>query len=466
MNPLFTAEEAASVTGGIFVNPPERNLELSSVSTDTRKIEKGALFLALTGEKFDAHDYLAQAVEQGASMLCIAEEKRHLLPPGVPALLVKSTVQAYQALAHRHRMRFPALHVIALTGSCGKTSTKETLRAIFQHAFGEEHVLYTEGNTNNQIGLPQNLLRLREHHKFAILEMGTNHPGEIEPLARCAEPEAAMIVSIGNCHLEFLGSLEGVAREKSHIFCTVPRNGFAVIPENSPANEVLRNAVSGIDSVRTFGSDEDAKADFQSEYLGGNLYGSSFRLVKRTTGESATIQWSVPGKHQACNAAGAAAMADAFGIPLKTIAEGISKTALPGMRMRVTEHRGSTWINDAYNANPDSMRASLAWLSEFANPEKLLLVLGDMGEIGGGALKAHAELLIHARTLFPETRICAVGENMTEAFRSLSPQPDKTAFFSTPSDAADFLRKNVRQGDLVFLKASRSVHLEIAEQEF
>ena len=214
MNPLFTAEEIIFATGGTPRGITDLSISVSSVSTDTRTSMPNALFIALSGENFDAHNYLREAIAQGAAILCIEQSKQHLLPAEAPAILVQSTLKAMQDLAHFHRMRFPDLRVIALTGSCGKTSTKETLRAIFQYAFEEDQVLYTQGNTNNQIGVPQNLLKLEKHHRFAILEMGTNHPGEIEPLARCAQPDAALIVSIARCHLEFLGSLEGVAREK------------------------------------------------------------------------------------------------------------------------------------------------------------------------------------------------------------------------------------------------------------
>lgn len=320
MNSLFTIAEIVEATGGIFTGSAnDLSLSVNAVSTDTRVAMEGALFLALAGENFDAHEYLQQALDQGASVLCIEQSKKHLLPPDAKAILVPSTVKAYQDLAHYHRMRFKDLKVIALTGSCGKTSSKEILRSIFETAFGREHVLYTRGNTNNQIGVPQNLLRLTRDHAAAVIEMGTNHPGEIEPLARCAMPDASMIVSIGNCHLEFLGSLEGVAREKSHIFSTLGADASAVIPMESPANEVLRHAVKDIDRVLTFGNTQ-SNADIQAEYIAGNLYGSSFRLIKKSTGESIRIRWSVQGKHQILNAAGAAAIADSFGLPLTVIA--------------------------------------------------------------------------------------------------------------------------------------------------
>ena len=223
----------------------------------------------------------------------------------------------------------------------------------------------------------------------------------------------ALVNSIAPCHLEFLGSLEGIAREKSRIFSGLPADGTAVIPQESPGNGILRSAASKAGRILTFGYSE--KSTVQVVYKGGNINGSSFELINHENGERALVNWSLSGRHQACNAAGAAAVAVAFGIPLAQIAGGIRQTRLPGMRMRLAEHGGATWLNDAYNANPDSMRASLEWLSEFADEDRLLLVLGDMGEIGKSALKEHLKVLYYARQKFPEARIAAVGAHMSKA---------------------------------------------------
>ncbi len=465
MDILFSASEILKATGGKIYGTLSPSLSVNAISTDTRTPMPGALFLALSGENFDAHNYLQQAVDQGAAALCIEEDKVHLLPPDTRgAILVPSTVKAYQNLARFHRLRFPDLKVIALTGSCGKTSSKEILRAVFETAYGKDSVLYTRGNTNNQIGVPQNLLRLTSEHRIAIIEMGTNHPGEIEPLAHCAMPDASLVVSIGNCHLEFLGSLEGVAREKSHIFSPLSADASAVIPMESPGHTVLSDAVKRIKHVQTFGSLQ-SNADIQAEYLAGDLYGSSFRLCKKSSGESVRIRWSVQGRHQILNAAGAAAMADLFGIPFSMIALGIAKTVLPGMRMRIQKHHQATWINDAYNANPDSMKASLIWLSEFADPEHLVLILGDMAEIGEGSAESHLHILQFARKCFANARIIAVGQNMCQAAAAWDTD-HRISTFRTPGEALPFIRQQHQIEDMLFLKASRSTHLEIVEQEF
>ena len=452
----FTLHELLRATEGRLVGDNAPHM-VESVFTDTRETAKNALFLAFSGESFDAHDYLAQAVANGASLLCVEESKLDKVPSGTPAIAVPSTVTAFQRIARFHRLRFPNLKVILLSGSCGKTSTKESLRAIFTHAMDSISVLATEGNTNNQIGLPQNLLRLNARHRVAILEAGTNHHGELEPLSYCAMPDLAIIVSIANCHLEFLGSLEGVAQEKSKLFSHLAPGGFAVIPAQCPGQDILARAASHF-RTGPFGF-AGADADLTARYLGGNLHGARFTLTRESTGETVSVQWGIPGRHQAGNAAAAALAALTMGIPFEIIAEGLSRTTLPGLRMRVSEHDGSTWINDAYNANPDSMAASLNWLSEFAHPKKLLLILGDMGELGASSAEGHRSVCDLAKRLFPGARFLVVGPHMTAAAQETG--LDCTAFPSA-KDAAD-ASLQIEPDSLVFLKASRSTHLELLE---
>ncbi len=452
----FTLHELLRATEGRLVGG-SAPAAVDSVFTDTRETAGNALFIAFSGEQFDAHDYLAQAVANGASLLCIEEDRIDKLPPDAPAIVVPSTVTAFQRIARFHRMRFPNLKVILLSGSCGKTSTKESLRAIFEHAMDSISVLATEGNTNNQIGLPQNLLRLNARHRIAILEAGTNHHGELEPLSYCAMPDLAIIVSIANCHLEFLGSLEGVAQEKSKLFTHLAPNGFAVIPAQCPGQDILARAAAQF-RTGTFGF-AGSDADVTANYLGGNLHGARFTLTRNSTGETVSVQWSIPGRHQAGNAAAAALAALTFGIPFEKIAEGLSRTKLPGLRMRISEHGCSTWINDAYNANPDSMAASLNWLSEFADPKKLVLVLGDMGELGESSAEGHRSVCVLAKHLFPEARFLVVGPRMTAAAEETG--LDCTAYPSAQDAAAASVQ--IEAGCLVFLKASRSTHLELLE---
>lgn len=453
---LFRLEEIREATGGTFLNAP-RGEGVESVTTDSRTAAPDSLFIAIPGEKFDGHDFLETALKQGAALLCIERGKCGKLPPGAPAIVVESTVAAYQRLARFHRLRLP-VKAVALTGSSGKTSTKEMLRAIFNRAYGAEHVLATEGNTNNQIGVPQNLLRLNRNHQICVIECGTNHHGEIEPLSDTIRPDAALIVSIGRCHLENLGSLEGVAAEKSQLFRHLAPDGTAVIPLGSAGLDIMTQAAEGR-RILYYGS--GGESVMEAFYRGGSISGSSFDLLNHRTGERVTVNWPLSGAHQARNAAGAAAVATVFGIPMDTIAEGLSACVLPGMRMKNTSHGGATWLNDAYNANPDSMRATLDWLREFADPARLVLVLGDMREVGELSQAVHCETLRKALTDFPGARIAAVGPEMTLAAHTLNDARIQT--FPDSRTAAEPVRQMVQPEDLVFLKASRGTRLELIE---
>lgn len=450
----FTGEELLRATGGAWIGGREPSTACG-VFTDSRVWGDGKLFLALAGERFDGHDHLAAAVAAGAGALCIERGKQDRLPAGElpPVLLVEDTLRAFQRIAGFHRNRFPGLCVAGVTGSVGKTSVKEMLRAIFSEAAGAEHVLYTLGNTNNQVGVPQNLLRLTPACRYAVIEMGTNHHGEIEPLSRIARPQAALVNSIAPCHLEFLGDLTGVAREKAHIFDGLESGGVAVIPQDAPAVETLL-AGAGDHSVLRFGEGESAAVCCR--YLGGNLRGSSFEL-KFAGGERFTVRWPLSGRHQALNAAAAATLAEAVGIAPAVIVSGLVKTELPGMRSRIVELDGVTYVNDAYNANPRSMRAAFDYLAEFADPARLLLVLGEMYELGDCSAAEHQALLREARERFPGCRIVAIGAAFDPVAGVTGAADSRKAFAE--------VEKLTRPGDLVFAKGSRGVAVELALPE-
>ncbi len=453
--PEFSGNELVGASGGEWLDGrlPGR---LNGVFTDTRTPSPGALFVALNGERFDAHDFLDRAMTAGAGALCIRRDAQGKLPENctLPVLMVDDPLRAYQAIARLHRRRFPELKLAAVTGSVGKTSVKEMIRAIFTEEAGAERVLYTVGNTNNQIGVPQNLLRLNAGHRYAVIEMGTNRFGEIEPLSRMAEPAVALINSIAPCHLEFLGSLEGIAEEKSHIFDGLSDSGAAVIPAECPAVELLEKRTAAFRRFR-FGVNA-VPGGVTAHYLGGQLEGSRFELTF-PGGERMEISWALTGRHQAINAAAAASVALACGISPAVIAAGLAGTVLPGMRSKLTRIDGITFVNDAYNANPGSMRASFDWLAEFADPLRLVLVLGEMRELGEVEQQEHAELLRQARCRFPGARIFTIGA----AF----PPAAGIRRFDAAGDAAGPLAKAVRPGDLVFAKGSRGIAVEQALPE-
>jgi UDP-N-acetylmuramoyl-tripeptide--D-alanyl-D-alanine ligase len=458
---LFTFKEIAEATGGEWLPDVTLTHSIDAVVTDSRKDCSNSLFLALAGENFDAHDFLATAIEQHATALCINRDAVDKITglPDIPIIAVDDTLSAYQQLGAFHKRCFPQLKTIAVTGSMGKTSTKEIIRSILIATFGESAVYASAGNTNNQIGVPLNLLQLREQHRACVVEIGTNHHGEVEPLSLISEPDIAVITTIGACHLEHLGELAGVAKEKSKIFTGLKKNGTAVFPASTPEITVIKQAAAGF-SMLQFGS-LSSNAEVRVEYLNGNLHGSQIAVYLPGEVESFTLTWPLTGAHQAMNAAAAIAATMPLNICKAAIIEGLGNCTLPGMRMKISESNGITWLNDAYNASPGSMVAVLEWLSEFADPEKLCLVLGDMLELGEHSATAHSDALQAALKLLPGATIFAVGEAMTQAGKMLP--SDKNIFFYPDAVTAGVeLKQHLKPGMMVLLKGSRGIQLEKA----
>lgn len=467
---MFTYGELEEFTGGKWSLPVNPALEIDFISTDTRKDCRNSLFMALKGENFDAHDYLDAAVANGAPAFCLSKSRIPGLeiPENIPVLIVKDTLKAYQTLAHQHRKKLD-LKLIALTGSSGKTSTKEILRAILAYAFGKDKVYATQGNTNNHVGVPQNLLSLTNAHKYAIIEMGTNHPGEIEVLSGIAEPDLGIIVSIGNAHIEFFGDLDGVAKEKSAIFAKMHKSGTAVIPADGAGRKILEDVTRNFRTLR-FGNDKSPDADLTVKYLGGDMTGASFELFWKKCELRKTVKWHLPGKHQAVNAGAAVLAANAVGVSPELAAEALNKgVELPGMRMRIQKKDGIIWINDAYNANPDSMKAGLEWLAEAvasntSNDSRVLVILGDMLEMGEAGPAAHNETLRCAAELLPNCMLIAVGPLMSGAVKNAGICTDVSLRdFPNSEEAAKYVKAKIRRNDVIFLKGSRGMKLEKIE---
>ncbi len=459
---LFTLQEIAQASGGQWHQSPVSPISISAVKTDSREDCSNALFIALAGENFDAHDFLPKAVAAGAAALCINRKFADRIDHSwkIPVLLTDDTLLAYQNLGAFHKNRLKGLKTVAVTGSMGKTSVKEIIRSILVAAVGPDAVHATAGNTNNQVGVPQNLLALTDKHKYAVIEMGTNHHGEIEPLSRCARPDVAVINSIGPCHLEHLHDLDGVAREKTMIFAHLNPAGTAVIPDVSSGMEIIEAAAAKFKTL-CFGT--TAAADVRASYLGGKLHGSAVELTfKCLNNLSRRFEWPLSGAHQAGNAAAGACAAIALGIDPDCIIAGLKNCVLPGMRMKISEKNGVTWINDAYNANPASMLAALHWLNEFAEPDKLVLALGDMLELGDASHDEHRRVAAAALELFPQAKFFFVGNRMAAAVNELKPVAD-VVVCEDSTEAAKKIESALVPGKMVLLKGSRGVHLEKVE---
>ncbi|MEM4247855.1 MAG: UDP-N-acetylmuramoyl-tripeptide--D-alanyl-D-alanine ligase [Candidatus Nanoarchaeia archaeon] len=462
----YNLAELSIICDGELVNcsaPEQTFIEL--FSTDTRKNCSKSLFVALAGENFDSHDFLDKAVEAGAIALCVNRAKLAKVAntKNIPLLVVDDTLRAYQNIARHHRRKI-APKILALTGSSGKTSTKEILAAILRRIYGDEAVYATQGNTNNHVGVPQNLLNLHEKHKLAIIEMGTNHFGEIETLSNIAEPDIGIIVSIGNAHLEFLRDTDGVATEKSAIFAKMNPKGTAIFPAECPGLHIIEEKTANFKKLR-FGLDSCPKyCDIRIKYHGSTLQGSKFELILQNPQKSVTIEWPLLGKHQVLNAAAAVLGAMATGADFESAANALSKgVEIPGMRMRFENKDGIVIINDAYNANPDSVRAGIEWLAEaLSNEEKnrtVHVILGDMLELGESSLQKHREVLDFAFKKLPAAKFTTVGKNMLEAVKSLNVEKVSLKTYAN-SDSAREIVKQFVPGDIVYLKGSRGIALE------
>ena len=379
---------------------------ICGVSTDTRSIAAGQLFVALSGERFDAHDFLAQAAAGGATAMLVARPEA--LPAGVSAVVVDDTRLALGRLAAAWRARF-ALPVIAVTGSNGKTTTKEMIAAVLKAAFGDA-VLATRGNFNNDIGLPLTLLGLDARHRAAVIEMGMNHPGEIAYLTGLGAPTVALVNNAQRAHLEGMGDLDEVAREKGSIFSGLRPSGVAVINADDAYCGVWRQMAA---AHRQLSFAIDRPADVRGTV---HEHGLEMRLALTTPAGEAGLALRVPGRHNARNAVAAAAACLAAGIPLAAVVEGLAAfVGVKGRLQRRAGRKGAEILDDTYNANPDSVRAGIDVLA--ATIGRKVLVLGDMGEIGEASAQYHDEIGGYAKSQGVD-RLFALGDSAQLAVRN------------------------------------------------
>jgi len=395
--------QVAAAVGGRLLGA---DVALDGVSTDTRAIAAGQLFIALRGDNFDAHDFLAPAVTSGASALLVADEGK--LPAGVPAVVVDDTRLALGRLGAAWRAGF-CLPVIAVTGSNGKTTTKEMIAAILKAQFGAA-VLATRGNLNNDIGLPLTLLGLSERHHAAVIEMGMNHPGEIAYLAPLGAPTVALVTNAQRAHLEGMGDMDEVAREKGSIFAGLQANGIAVVNADDCYAETWR-AMAAPHSVRTFAIDH--AADVHGTV---RQHGLETQLELSAPEGQASLRLRIPGRHNARNAVAAAAACLAAGIPLAAVVAGLEGfSGVKGRLQRRAGRHGADILDDTYNANPDSVRAGIDVLASTIG--RKLLVLGDMGEIGEASGQYHDEIGGYAKSQGID-RLYALGDAAQQAVRN------------------------------------------------
>ncbi|BBV78204.1 UDP-N-acetylmuramoyl-tripeptide--D-alanyl-D-alanine ligase [Klebsiella electrica] len=356
-----------------------RDLAIDEVTSDTRKITAGCLFVALKGERFDAHDFAQQAKQAGAGALLVSRQ----LACDLPQVVVKDTRLAFGELAAWVRQQVPA-RVVALTGSSGKTSVKEMTAAILSQC---GNTLYTAGNLNNDIGVPMTLLRLTKEHRYAVIELGANHQGEIAWTVSLTRPEAALVNNLAAAHLEGFGSLAGVAKAKGEIFTGLPENGIAIL--NADNNDWLNwQSVIGARKVWRF-SPNAANSDFTATQIHITSHGTEFTL--QTPQGSVDVLLPLPGRHNIANALAAASLAMAVGADLNAVKAGLAQLqAVPGRLFPITLAENQLLLDDSYNANVGSMTAAVQVLSEM--PGYRVLVVGDMAELGTESEACHRQV--------------------------------------------------------------------------
>ncbi len=443
--------EAAQATGGTAT---AEGHTFSGVSTDSRSIGAGELFVALRGERFEGHDYVRDVLARGGAAALVTHEWAKAAGAGLPLVCVADTRIALGKLAAHWRRQFD-IPLIGVTGSNGKTTVKEMCAAIMrEHERRDdldpaEAVLATRGNLNNDIGLPLMLLRLAAGHRAAVIEMGMNHPGEIDYLTRIARPTVALVNNAQRAHLEGLGTLVDVARAKGEIFAGLAEDGVAIINADDPHAALWRGLANGRPVV-TFGLDGPADVNATARARG-------FASAMTLTAAQGAVEFElpVPGRHNAANAAAAAAACLAAGVSLGTVAEALSRyEGVKGRLQRRPGLKGALVIDDTYNANPDSMRAAIDVLANV--PGRRILVMGDMGETGEAAGQFHDEIGGHAKSAGID-RLLALGERSLTAARNFGAGGEH---FRKVEDLSLALGRELGPGVTVLVKGSRFMRME------
>jgi UDP-N-acetylmuramoyl-tripeptide--D-alanyl-D-alanine ligase len=435
---MMDLREVANAVNGSLHGEPVR---FSGVTTDSRSVAAGDLFVALEGERFDGHAYLGEAQRRGA----VAAMTSHAVAHALPQVVVDDTRLALGRLAAHWRSRF-AIPVAALTGSNGKTTVKEMLASILAaHTRDREAVLATRGNLNNDIGMPITLLELREAHRYAVIEMGMNHEGEIDYLTRIAQPTVALVNNAQRAHVGMLGSLEAIARAKGEIYAGLSATGAAVINEDDAFAPYWKGLNRGR-RVVTFGFSPDAS-------VRGRLEGTTLHVQLPTGAFDAQVQ--VAGEHNARNALAACAAAFALDVPLLAMRDGIAAFAgVPGRLQRRRAAAGCWVIDDSYNANPESMKAAIRVLA--AQPGRRVMVMGDMGELGAEAPQMHAEVGAFARDAGIDL-LLALGNDSRESVRAFG---DGARSFDAIEALLAAARSEGARGATVLVKGSRFMQME------
>ena len=463
---LFTLEElreviSAKVLAGKSAGWMKQRIR--QISLDSRSIRRGDLFVALKGDRFDGHDFITAAFSNGAAGALVHDNfvvtsalDKVLAKRSRPFVLgVRDPLFAYQQLATHHRSRFD-IPLVAVTGSNGKTTTKEMVASVLQHRWT---ILKTEGNLNNRIGMPQTLFRLNAQHEGAVIEMGVDNLGQTTRLCEIARPTIGIITNIGPDHLEFFGSMEGSAQAKAELLDALPSDGTAVLNADDPYYDYL--AARAQCPVVSFGF--SAKADVRAtDVKPDGRDGTIFRLLLPGKVRHTIVHIRVQGAHNVTNALAAAAVGSVLGLPGAVIAQGLARFRPAAMRSQILMSQGIKIINDCYNANPASMKAAVQLLAQTASSRLKIAVLGDMLELGSEAVRMHEEVgdFVAHQGIDRMVACGPLAASLAEGARRGGMEGARVLEVSDAAAAATTVKAMAKQGDVVLVKASRGVKLE------
>src|SRR5438094_5031498 len=453
MNPLRLSQIAQFV--GASLESGDGTVVINKISTDSRTIKPGELFVALHGENFDAHDFVGAAAKSGSAGALVNRNWNRHVPNDFALIRALDPLHAYQQIAANYR-RSLTLKVLAITGSNGKTSTKDFAASVLARKF---RVTKTEGNFNNHVGLPRTILEATFEDEVAVWEMGMNHPGEIAELSKIAAPDAAIITNIGVAHIEFLGSREAIAREKGALAEAVGPEGTVILN----ADDVFSNGIAALTRAKVVFAGTTG-GTVRAIEIRQSAEGSEFTILEGA--HRCRAQLPVAGLHMVQNALLAVAAGRAFGLSIEECAAGLAAAPLTKATLQIKEVGGLQFLDDSYNANPDSMKAALRTLVELDTEGKRIAVLGEMRELGAESERGHREVGETAASLAVD-QLITIGD-AAEAIAEGARAAGLSNVSSVPSthEAADFLGEIAAPGDLVLIKGSRAAKTEEVIEQF
>ncbi|PYK10650.1 MAG: UDP-N-acetylmuramoyl-tripeptide--D-alanyl-D-alanine ligase [Verrucomicrobia bacterium] len=428
---------------------------IAKVSSDSRTVKPGELFVALRGENFDGHDFVESAAKAGAAGAIVDSNWKGSVPKNFALIRAKDTLQAYQELAANYRKSL-TLKVVAITGSNGKTSTKDFAAAVLARRF---RVTKTVGNFNNHVGVPRTILEATSGDEVGVWEIGMNHPGEIATLAKVAAPDVAVITNIGLAHLEFMGSRERIAEEKGALAEAVGPEGTVILNADDPFTKDIATRTRG--KVILAGT---TTGTIQAADISQSGTGTDFTILEGA--HRCRAQLPVPGLHMVQNALLAVAAGRVFGVSLEDCAAGLLAAPLTKARLQIRDIGGVQFLDDSYNANPDSMKAALRTLVELDADGKRIAVLGEMRELGDESERGHREVGETAAALKIDQLIAIGNAAAAIADGARHAGLRKTTVVNSTSEAAELLNEIAGPGDLILIKGSRAARTEEVINQF